>query len=128
MTARLQEICEDILDNIEDAASCVLEAGYAELGEGNDVLRAHLEETLDRIEVALEELGQEDAPHLEPWDESLPEVAALCCVMARDLFDAEGELRESEQELRNQLSALRELIQRRPGGFLDLAQIPNETM
>lgn len=120
---QLQELCEDILDNVEDAAACVLEDDYPGPGDSADVLRDHLEETLERIEAALSELGAagetEAAQALPP---TLPELARRCRALARGLFVAEGVLRQSEDELRAQLTQLRRLIETTPGGFLDQAR------
>jgi hypothetical protein len=128
MADELQELCEDILDNVEDAASCVLEEDYPEPGESDDVLRTHLEETLERIDAALNELGGvAPAATAQPLPETLPELAERCRDVARDLFAEEGVLLQSEEDLRAQLTALRTMIDSKPGGFLDQAEARQST-
>ncbi len=123
MPDQLQALCEDILDNLEDAAACVLEDDYPDPDESAELLKAHLEETLARIEAALGELGGDQPPVTHPLPATLPEIAQRCRTVARDLFLAEGVLRRSEEDLRAHLVALRGLIGTKPGGFLDLAHV-----
>ncbi|MFG0251787.1 MAG: hypothetical protein ACF8NJ_02815 [Phycisphaerales bacterium JB038] len=126
MAAHLQELCEDILDNIEDAASCVLEGAFADPGEAASVLQEHLAETLVCIEAALNRLGEEesvDGEELVPaLPSSLAEMAETCCDLASELFEAEGKLRDSEDMLRERLAALRYLIGCEPDGFQQQAR------
>jgi hypothetical protein len=126
MAVQLLELCEDILDNIEDAASCVLEGDFADPSETAGVLAEHLTETLVRIEVALDRLGAEGligGEELVPTPPgSLADMAEACRALANDLFETEGQLRDSEEMLRDRLAALRRLIEQEPNGFQVMAR------
>lgn len=111
MRTLLDELLEDIVDNVEDAESNLGEGGSTpDLADFN-LVAEHIDTALDRIDTALEIIGETgtEAPVESP--ETLEQIARQCVVLAEEALrmHANGEVEEVEQ-ISIRLKTIRHLI------------------
>ena len=111
MRTLLDELLEDIVDNVEDAESNLGEGGTTPNLADFDLVAEHIDTALDRIDSALEIIG--DTGGAEPVEapETLDQIARQCVVLAEEALrmHTNGELEEVEQ-ISARLRTIRHLI------------------
>ena len=86
MNRVLDELLEDIVDNVEDAETNIVDGVTSDLG-ATALVAEHIDTALNRIEAALDVIGDAGAPDPQVTPENLESIARQCVSLAEEALN-----------------------------------------